>query len=98
MPTPKDEIRLQTQVNLDPFEKWGMDFIGPIDPPSRQKKYIIVCTGYLTKWAKTKEFKATIEQKVVEFLRDNIFYKFNFPRIWSLIKEHNSHQILSNIS
>jgi len=34
-PNPKDEMPLQPQVSLDPFEKWGMDFIGPIDPPSR---------------------------------------------------------------
>ena len=32
-PTPRDEIPLQPQVALKPFEKWGMDFIGPIDPP-----------------------------------------------------------------
>eukprot|EP00253_Pinus_taeda_P021855 PITA_21855 len=35
---------LQPQVTLEPFEKWGMDFVGPINPPSRQKSYIIVCT------------------------------------------------------
>lgn len=33
-PTPKDEIPLQPQVTLDPFDKWGMDFIGNIVPPS----------------------------------------------------------------
>ena len=50
-----------------------MDFIRPIDPPSKEKKYIIVCTEYLTKWAE-------IEEKVVEFLRENVFYKFGYPR------------------
>jgi len=30
---PTHKIPLQPQVNLEPFEKWGMDFIGPIDPP-----------------------------------------------------------------
>eukprot|EP00253_Pinus_taeda_P025189 PITA_25189 len=79
-PTPRDEMPLQPQVTLDPFEKWGMDFVGPINPPSRQKSYIIVCTGYLTKWAETKVIKAAIEEKVVEFLRENIFYKFGYPR------------------
>ena len=50
-----------------------MDFIGPIDPPLGQKKYITVCTDYLTKWAKTKAIKVATEQKVAEFLRENIF-------------------------
>jgi len=57
-----------------------MDFIGPIHLPSRQKRYIIVCTNYLTKWAETKDWKETTENKVVEFIRENIFYKFGFPR------------------
>jgi len=71
---------LQTQVTFEPFDKWGLDFIGPINPPLKQKQYIIVCTDYLTKWVETKAMKATTEEKVVEFLRNNVFYKFGYPR------------------
>lgn len=67
-------------MTLESFDKWGMDFTGPIDPPSEQKNYIIVCTDYLTKWAETKAVKVGIEEKVVEFLRENVFYKFGCPR------------------
>lgn len=56
-PTQRDEIALQPKVTLKPFEKWGMDFIGPIDPPSREKRYIIVCTNYLAKWFELKSIK-----------------------------------------
>ena len=79
-PTPRDEIPLQPQVTFEPFDKWGMDFIGSINPPSKQKQHIIVCTDYLTKWAETKEINAAIEEKVVEFLREIVFYKFGYPR------------------
>eukprot|EP00253_Pinus_taeda_P016982 PITA_16982 len=79
-PTPSDKMPLQPQVTLEPFEKWGMDFVGPINPPSRKRSYIIVCTDYLTKWVETKAIKAAIEEKVAEFLRENIFYKFGYPR------------------
>lgn len=72
-PTQKDEIPLQPQVTLDPFEKWGMDFVGSIGSLFRHKRHIIVCTYYLTKWAKVKVVKATKKQKVAKFLRDNIF-------------------------
>eukprot|EP00253_Pinus_taeda_P009620 PITA_09620 len=41
-PTPKDEIPMQPQVTFEPFEKWGMEFVGLINPPSKQKQYIIV--------------------------------------------------------
>jgi len=71
---------LQPQVTFKPFEKWGMDFVGPVNPPSKKKSYIIVRTDYLTKWAETKVIKEETEEKVVEFLRENIFYKFGYPR------------------
>ena len=71
---------LQPQVAFEPFEKWGMDFVGPINPPSKQRSYIIVCTDYLTKWAETKAIKAAKEEKVAKFFRENIFYKFGYLR------------------
>jgi len=39
-----------------------------------------VRTNYLTKWAETKQIKAATEEKVIEFLRENVFYKFGYPR------------------
>eukprot|EP00253_Pinus_taeda_P022113 PITA_22113 len=78
-PTPRDEMPLQPQVNFEPFDKWGMDFIRPINPPYRQNKYIIVCTDYLTKWAEAKAIKATTEDKVVEFSRENINHRTSTP-------------------
>ena len=72
-PTPKDEMPMQPQVNFEPFEKWDMEFLGPINSPSKQKQYIIVCTDYLTKLAETKAIKVATEEIVAEFLRENIF-------------------------
>jgi len=39
-----------------------------------------VCTDYLTKWAKKKAIKVATKEKVEELLRENIFYKFGYPR------------------
>ena len=85
---------MQPQVTFEPFEKWGMEFVGPINPPSKQKSYIIVCTNYLTKWAKTKAIKVATEEKVVEYLRENIFYKFGYLR--ELVIDQGS-QFTSNL-
>ena len=93
-PTPRDEMPLQPQVTFKPFNKWGMDFIGPINPPSKQKQYIIVCTDYLTRCAKTKAIKAVTKEKVDEFLRENVFYKFGYPR--ELVTDQGS-QFTSNM-
>lgn len=50
-PMPIMEIP-QPQIDLEPFKKWGIDFVGPVDPPSRGKQYILVCMDYVTKWLK----------------------------------------------
>ena len=42
-------------ISLAPFEKWGINFIGPINPASaRKKKYIILATDYATKWVEAR--------------------------------------------
>ena len=37
-PTAIDEMPLQSQVVIKPFEKWALDFVGPINSMSRRKK------------------------------------------------------------
>jgi hypothetical protein len=66
------EMPVQTQVSMEPFEKWGLYFVGPIGPPSNQKDHILVCTNYLKKWSKVKSMKNVKEEKVVEFIYVNI--------------------------
>jgi len=49
----------------------------------------------LTKWVETKVIKETTEEKVAEFLRENIFYKFDYPR--ELVTDQGS-QCTSNLA
>ena len=71
---------LQTQVLIEPIENWDIDFIGPINPPSKKKKYILVCTDYVTKWVEAKALPFANEKFVVNFLFDDIFTHFGVPR------------------
>lgn len=57
-----------------------MDFVGPIDPPSNGKSYILVCTDYVTKWVEVKAMTHACDNKVVEFLYEHIFTRFGVPR------------------
>lgn len=79
-PTISNEIPLQPQVHLEPFEKWALDFIGPMNPPSKGKKCILVCNDYVTKWAEAKALVRETEQTVVNFLFEEIFVRYGMPR------------------
>jgi transposase InsO family protein len=65
---------------IEPFEKWALDFVGPINPMSCRKKYILVFTDYVTKWVEAKALYSANEQSVVDFLFEEIFTHFGVPQ------------------
>ena len=79
-PIKRDEMPLQPQVLIEPFEKWALDFVGPINPTSKKKRYILLCTDYVTKWEEAKAIPRATEQVVVDFLHEDIFTRFGIPR------------------
>ena len=79
-PNRRDEMPLNPQVTLEPFEKWALDFIGPINPSSNQRVYILVCTDYMTKWVEAKELIKSNLEAVLTFLFEEIFVRFGLPR------------------
>ena len=79
-PIKQDKMHIQPQIIIEPFEKWELDFVGPINPASKKKKYILVCTDYVTKWVEAKVIPRAIEQVVVDFLHEDIFTRFGVPK------------------
>ena len=79
-PTSSEGMPLQPQVMIEPFEKWALDFVGPISPMPRKKKYILVCTNYITRWVEDKSLFRATEKSVVEFIYEEIFTQFGVPR------------------
>ena len=59
---------------LAPFEKWGLDFVGPIALPTRYgwKRYILVAMDYATKWTEAAAAKTNDAATVARFLYENI--------------------------
>ena len=79
-PTKTDEMPMTPQIVVTPFDKWGMYFIGPIDPPSSGKSYILVCKNYVTKWEEVRAMKNARDEKVAKFLYEEIFTHYGVPR------------------
>lgn len=80
MLVPSDEMPLQRKISIEPFEKWELDFLGPISPMSNKKKYILVCTDYVTKWVEGKALYAATEKAIVKFIFEDIFTRFGVPQ------------------
>lgn len=79
---------------LDPFDKWAIDFLGPIAPTSLNKRHILVCTNFVTKWVKAKVVSYATERVVVEFLFTKNFTQFDVP---CEIVIDNGPQFVSNL-
>ena len=75
-----NEIPLCPQVMIEPFEKWDIYFIEPINPTSLSKKHILVCTYFVTKWVEAKAVSFATEKVVVDFLFTETFTRFFVPR------------------
>jgi hypothetical protein len=79
-PTAQDQMPLQAQVVNEPFKKWALYFVGTINLASKKKKYILVCTDYVTKWVEAKALPAASEQSMIDFLFNDIFTRFGVPQ------------------
>jgi transposase InsO family protein len=72
-------MSLQPQLVIEPFEIWALDFVGPINPPSNQKHYILVYTNYMTKWVEAKALTRATKKDVSDFLFEDIFARYGIP-------------------
>jgi transposase InsO family protein len=69
-------------ISVDaPFQQWGLDFIGEINPTSSgQHRWILTATDYFTKWVEAIPTRQAIDAVIIEFLLNNIMSRFGCPR------------------
>ena len=75
------------------FEKWAIDFVGPINPLGKRtgERYIITAIEYLTRWAEARAIKDCSATKMTHFIFDDIITKFGCPKI--LMSDQSTHFI-----
>ncbi|XP_057517953.1 uncharacterized protein LOC130798872 [Amaranthus tricolor] len=64
-----------------PFDKWGMDLLGPFPPAKGQRKFIIVAIDYFTKYVEAEALSSITDKQVCQFLWRNIITRYGIPRV-----------------
>ena len=90
-PVPRDNMALQPIIPLKPFEKWGIDFVCPISPPTKgmRNEYTLVVVDYVTKWVEAIAFRTNDAKNVATFLYENIIVRFGCPI--ELVSDRGTH-------
>src|SRR5947199_1613985 len=73
----------------EPFERIGIDFVGPLKKTRRGNRYILVITDYLTKWLEAKVMKDAMATNVVKFIYEVIICKHGCPKI--ILSDRETH-------
>ena len=77
-------------IPIAPFEKWGINFVGPINPDSaRRDKYIILATDYATKWVEARPTWKIDAAIAAIFLFEEIIMQFGHPL--ELVSDRGTH-------
>ena len=68
---------------LQAFDKWAIDFIGPIIPLRKKTsaRYIITSTDYVTRWAEAQAVKDCTGNTATHFIFEQILTRFGCPKI-----------------
>ncbi|XP_021773660.1 protein NYNRIN-like [Chenopodium quinoa] len=86
--TKRDEMPQQNILEVEPFDVWGVDFMGPF-VSSCGNLYILVAVDYVTKWIEAIPSPTNDHKVVLKLLKKIIFPRFGVPRV--LISDGGSH-------
>jgi hypothetical protein len=96
-PYKRDELPLFPVTVLEPLDKWTIDCVGPVNPPTHLigAHYIIIATKYLTRWVEAAPIKNCIAETAARFIFENVITRFSYPRV--LMSDQGSHFLNKNI-
>ena len=99
-PSFRNHWPLTSIIPLAPFEKWGIDFVGPFNPASARKKiYIILATNYTTKWVEACSTRRNDALTAASFFFEEIMMRFGYLlEIVSDCRKHILNDVVSDIT
>ncbi|CAN6723552.1 unnamed protein product [Malus baccata var. baccata] len=72
IPRPKDQMPQNPIFNVEIFDVWGIDFMGPF-PSSHGFVYILLAVDYVSKWVEARATRTNDSKVVADFVKTNIF-------------------------
>ncbi|XP_038887223.1 uncharacterized protein LOC120077413 [Benincasa hispida] len=75
----KNEMPMNVILEVELFDVWGIDFMGPF-PPSNGQNYILLAVDYVSKGLEAISCASNDVITVSKFLQKNIFSRFGTPR------------------
>jgi lipoprotein signal peptidase len=86
--------KLVTILPKEPFQKWGLNFIGLVKPTSRMSSnwYNMVAIDYATKWVEVRTLRSNIVVVITKFLYKHILIRFGCP--WTIVTDQSTHFIM----
>lgn len=76
---------------LAPFEKWGIKFVGPVQPVTKhsRRRYILVATDYAIKMVEAEATRKNDAATVAKFLFESIITHYSCPL--ELVSDRGTH-------
>src|ERR1051325_11724526 len=75
-------------LEVEIFDVWGIDFMGPF-PSSSGNKYILAAVDYVSKWIEAITSPTNDTRVVLKLFKNIIFPRFGVPRL--VISDGGSH-------
>jgi hypothetical protein len=77
---PKPKEPLHPILVGQPFDRVGIDYVGPLPRTTKGNRYIIVATEYLTKWVEASATPDCTAQTTAKFMYDEIICRHGTPK------------------
>ena len=64
-----------------PFQQWGLDFIGEINPASSgHHRWILIARYFFIKWVEAIPTRNATDKVIISFIQQNILSRFGCPK------------------